>query len=105
MTRLATLNFKISRLRYQMKGMQSDIRLLTNAGLDCSQASERLRRMQADLLVLIAEREGLTCPAERRRMPDGRPYLGGPARTPPAQVRLSRKRCMPAARMRGGPVR
>ncbi len=44
-----------------MKGVQSDIRLLTNAGLDCANASMRLRRMQADLLVLIAEREGLAC--------------------------------------------
>jgi len=68
MTKLATLNFKISRLRFRMGGVQSDIRLLTNAGLDCSHASGRLRRMQADLLALIAQREslrreGLRCPA------------------------------------------
>lgn len=63
MTDNANLNFKISRLRYQMKGAQSDIRLLTNAGLDCANASERLRRMQADLLALIAKREAPACPA------------------------------------------
>jgi hypothetical protein len=63
MTQLATLNFKIGRLRFQMKGMQSDIRLLTEAELDCTHASERLRRMQSDLLALIAERESLTCKA------------------------------------------
>lgn len=51
------LNFKIARLRHQMKGAQSDIRLLTNAGLDCANASERLRRMQAELLMLIARRQ------------------------------------------------
>lgn len=51
------LNFKIARLRHQMKGAQSDIRLLTNAGLDCASASERLRRMQAELLTLIARRQ------------------------------------------------
>ena len=63
MTKLATLNFKISRLRYQMRGVQADIRLLTNAGLDCADASARLRRMQADLIALIAARESLSCPA------------------------------------------
>ena len=63
MTKLANLNFRIARLRYQMKAAQSDIRLLTNAGLDCANASTRLRRMQADLLALIAEREALVCPA------------------------------------------
>jgi hypothetical protein len=61
MTKLANLNFRIARLRYQMKGVQSDIRLLTNAGLDCANAAMCLRRMQADLLVLIAEREALAC--------------------------------------------
>jgi hypothetical protein len=40
-----------------MKTTQSDIRLLTNAGLDCAHASEGLRRMQAVLLTLIAERQ------------------------------------------------
>ncbi|WP_441241594.1 hypothetical protein [Tardiphaga sp. 768_D3_N2_1] len=63
MTKLANLNFRIARLRYQMSGVQSDIRLLTSAGLDCANASMRLRRMQADLLVLIAEREVVACPA------------------------------------------
>ncbi|MGM4918437.1 MULTISPECIES: hypothetical protein [unclassified Tardiphaga] len=63
MTKLANLNFRIARLRYQMKGVQSDIRLLTNAQLDCANAAMRLRRMQADLLALIAEREVLACPA------------------------------------------
>jgi hypothetical protein len=63
MTKLANLNFRIARLRYQMKGVQSDIRLLTNAGLDCANASMRLQRMQADLLALIAECEVLACPA------------------------------------------
>lgn len=63
MTKLANLNFRIARLRYRMKGVQLDIRLLTNAGLDCANASTRLRRMQADLLALIAEREVLACPA------------------------------------------
>jgi hypothetical protein len=62
MTKLANLNFKIARLRYQMRGTQSDIRLLTNAGLDCANAFDRLRRMQMDLLALIAEREALACP-------------------------------------------
>lgn len=32
MTKLANLNFRIARLRYQMKGVQSDIRLLTMPG-------------------------------------------------------------------------
>jgi hypothetical protein len=63
MTKLANLNFRIARLRYQMKGVQSDIWLLTNAGLDCANVAMRLRRMHADLLALIAEREALACPA------------------------------------------
>jgi hypothetical protein len=63
MTPLAKLNFRISRLRFQMRGMQSDIRLLSNAGLDCANAAARLARMQAELLALIAEREALACPA------------------------------------------
>jgi outer membrane murein-binding lipoprotein Lpp len=63
MTQVANLNFRIARLRYQMKATQSDIRLLTNAGMDCAHASERLRRMQADLLALIAERQARTRPA------------------------------------------
>lgn len=58
------LNFRIARLRHQMKGTQSDIRLLTNAGLDCANASERLRRMQADLLTLIARRRAFEARAE-----------------------------------------
>ncbi|MEH2468575.1 hypothetical protein V1281_002168 [Nitrobacteraceae bacterium AZCC 2161] len=62
MTQLAKLNFRISRLRFQMRGMQSDIRLLSNAGLDCAHAAARLARMQAELLALIAEREALACP-------------------------------------------
>lgn len=63
MTKLANLNFRIALQRYLMKRVQSDIRLLTNAGLDCARAAMRLRRMQADLLGLIAEREALACPA------------------------------------------
>lgn len=63
MTERAKLNFMISRLRYQMRGVQSDIRMLTNAGLDCADASERLARMQAELLALIAERDCIACPA------------------------------------------
>ena len=63
MTRLAKLNFMISRLRFQMRGVQADIRLLSNAGLDCANAAARLARMQAELLALIAEREALKCPA------------------------------------------
>jgi outer membrane murein-binding lipoprotein Lpp len=66
MTQVANLNFRIARLRYQMKVAQSDIRLLTNAGLDCAHASERLRRMQVDLLALIAERQVRACPASAR---------------------------------------
>ncbi|MET0708425.1 MAG: hypothetical protein ABWY82_16540 [Tardiphaga sp.] len=63
MTPLAKLNFRISRLRFQMRGMQADIRLLSNAGLDCSNAAARLSRMQAELLALITAREALACPA------------------------------------------
>lgn len=68
MTENAKLNFRIARLRYQMKGTQSDIRLLIGAGLDCAPAADRLRRMQADLLALIARRdefvrEEFRCPA------------------------------------------
>jgi hypothetical protein len=63
MNEIANLNFKIGRLRHQMRGTQSDIRLLTNAGLDCANASERLRQMQFALLTLIAKREALGCPA------------------------------------------
>jgi hypothetical protein len=62
MPQLAKLSFRISRLRFRMRGMQSDIRLLSNAGLDCAQAAARLARMQAELLALIAEREALACP-------------------------------------------
>jgi hypothetical protein len=61
MTENAKLNFLISRLRYQMRGVQSDIRMLTHAGLDCANASARLARMQIELLALIAEREGIAC--------------------------------------------
>jgi len=56
MTELAKLNFRIARLRQRMRGMQSDIRLLTDAGLDCSDACERLRRTQREMLELIARR-------------------------------------------------
>jgi len=56
MTELAKLNFRIARLRQRMRGMQSDIRLLTNAGLDCSDACERLRRTQREMLELINRR-------------------------------------------------
>lgn len=63
MTQVANLNFGIARLRYQMKVAQSDIRLLTHAGLDCAHASGRLRRMQADVLALITERQERACPA------------------------------------------
>jgi hypothetical protein len=56
MTDIAKLNFRIARLRYRMRGMQSDIRLLTNAGLDCADACERLRRTQREILELIARR-------------------------------------------------
>ncbi len=63
MTRLAKLNFTISRLRFRMRGTQADIRLLSSAGLDCANAAARLARMQAELLALIAEREALKCPA------------------------------------------
>ena len=62
MTQVANLNFRIARLRYQMSATQSDMRLLTNAGLDCANASKRLRRMQADLLALIAERQAQAYP-------------------------------------------
>jgi len=63
MTRLAKLNFMISRLRFQMRGLQADIRLLSSAGLDCANAAARLSRMQGELLALTAEREALKCPA------------------------------------------
>jgi hypothetical protein len=63
MTKLANLNFKIARLRHQMRGVQSDIRQLTNAGIDCANAAARLGRMQGDLLTLIGERDRLTCAA------------------------------------------
>ena len=42
-----------------MRGMQSDIRLLTNAGLDCTDACERLQRTQREMLELIAKRGAL----------------------------------------------
>jgi hypothetical protein len=63
MTEIANLNFRIARLRYRMRGAQADIRHLTNAGLDCANASRRLRRMLIDLLALIVAREALACPA------------------------------------------
>ena len=56
MTDLAKLNFRIARLRQRMRGMQSDIRMLTNAGLDCTDACERLQRTQREMLELIARR-------------------------------------------------
>lgn len=56
MTDLAKLNFRIARLRTRMRGMQSDIRMLTNAGLDCADACDRLRRTQREILELIAKR-------------------------------------------------
>ncbi len=59
MSDLAKINFRIVRLRARMRGMQSDIRMLTNAGLDCSSACERLRRTQRDLLDLIVARDAL----------------------------------------------
>ena len=36
-----------------MRGMQSDIRMLTNAGLDCARACDRLRQTQREILDLI----------------------------------------------------
>lgn len=59
MTELAKINFRIVRLRTRIRGMQSDIRRLTNAGLDCGNTCERLRRTQRELLELIAQRD--TC--------------------------------------------
>ncbi len=59
MTELAKLNFRIARLRQRMRGMQSDIRLLTNAGLDCADACERLRRTQREMLELIGKRSAI----------------------------------------------
>ncbi|QUS40231.1 hypothetical protein RPMA_16355 [Tardiphaga alba] len=56
MTDLAKLNFRIARLRVRMRGMQSDIRLLTNAGLDCTDACERLRLTQREMIKLIVKR-------------------------------------------------
>jgi hypothetical protein len=59
MSDLAKINFRIVRLRARMRGMQSDIRVLTNAGLDCANACERLRRTQRELLELIIARDAL----------------------------------------------
>ena len=61
MSESAKLNFRVARLRHQMRGTQADIRLLSNAGLDCANAAARLARMQRELLELIAQREALTC--------------------------------------------
>lgn len=58
MTDLSKLNFRIARLRTRMRGMQSDIRLLINAGLDCNDACDRLLRTQREMLDLIATRNG-----------------------------------------------
>ena len=66
MNESAKLNFRTSRLRFQMRGTQADIRLLTSAGLDCANAAARLARMQAELLALIAQREALACPETNR---------------------------------------
>jgi hypothetical protein len=66
MTESAKLNFRIARLRHQMRGTQADIRLLSSAGLDCTNAAARLARMQGDLLALIAQREALSCPETNR---------------------------------------
>ena len=66
MTESAKLNFRIGRLRYQMRGTQADIRLLTTAGLDCANAAARLARMQSELLGLIAQREALSCSETNR---------------------------------------
>jgi hypothetical protein len=66
MTESAKLNFRIARLRHQMRGTQADIRLLSNAGLDCRNGAARLTRMQAELLALIAQREALSCPEPNR---------------------------------------
>ena len=66
MTDSAKLNFRIARLRHQMRGTQADIRLLSNAGLDCANAAARLTRMQGELLTLIAQREALACPETNR---------------------------------------
>jgi hypothetical protein len=57
MDQSAKLNFRIARLRHQMRGTQADIRLLTSAGLDCANAAARLARMQSELLGLIAQRD------------------------------------------------
>jgi hypothetical protein len=59
MTDLAKLNFRIARLRHRMRGMQSDIRLLTNAGLDCTNACARLRQTQREVLELIMTRDAV----------------------------------------------
>lgn len=59
MTDLAKLNFRIARLRHRMRGMQSDIRLLTNAGLDCTDTCDRLRRTQREMLDLIMSRDAV----------------------------------------------
>ena len=66
MTESAKLNFRIARLRHQMRGTQADIRLLSNAGLDCANAAGRLARMQGELLALITRREALSCPDTNR---------------------------------------
>lgn len=62
MTESAKLNFRIARLRHQMRGTQADIRSLSGAGIDCTNAAARLARMQGELLELIARREALSCP-------------------------------------------
>ena len=66
MTELAKLNFRISRLRHQMRGTQADIRLLSSAGLDCTNAAARLARMQGELLALVAQRQALPRPETNR---------------------------------------
>ena len=57
------LNRDIARLRRDVRLQFSEIERLIAADLDCTPAAQRLMRAQADLVLLIEQRERLMAPA------------------------------------------
>ena len=60
---LVLLNRNIARLRRDVRLESCEIEQLIAADLDCTAAAQRLMRAQADLVLLIEQRERLMAPA------------------------------------------
>jgi hypothetical protein len=60
---LVLLNRDIARLRRDVRLQLSEIERLIAADLDCTAVAQRLMRAQADLVLLIEQRERLMAPA------------------------------------------